>query len=890
MNDDRSTDGAIADNAAPAPVPAVPQPAMPQLRTVALCDLADSTALVERLGDRRAAELFRRHDRLARDLLQRHRGREIDKTDGFLALFERPINAVAFALDYQRALRDLGAEQRLTLTARVGVHVGDVLLWENAAEDIAQGAKRIEVEGLAKPVAARLMNLARPGQILLSGMTHNLAQRSQHDLGPVAERVRWPTHGRYRFKGVPAPMLVHEVGEVGIAPLKAPPSSTKAQRELPLWRQPRALAVEAIAALGTVLVLVFALTTRPQPAIAFGERDWVVVGDLRNLTGDDSIEDALETAFRISLEQSRFVNVLPDLTLRDALARMQQPGDAAVDRETGSEIALREGARALILPTVADIGGRIRVSAEIVDPHTQTTVYAEAADGIGLESSLASMDKVAAQLRLGLGETLQSIERDSQPLPKVTTGELDALKAYADATSALARSNGEAAEAAFRQALRLDDGFALAHLGLARLLMQEDRKTDAIAHVERATALQERLTPRDRLYAQAWHAAFGPPAPMMEKWKLLAAMYPDYYAGHVNYAQAAWQYGNRFADAEQAVRAGLAQQNPLRAGVHALLGIQLAAQGRSEEALSALSRSVELGFLAAREPQVAALVAARRGDEARLVLERIDAEGGVSDWSRARLQFLLAADAGRIAEAAKVAAARSGGIEALEHRTAMQVLQDSLALAAGDVDALKARIRDRLEMAGEGTPTGSPEHRVYTLLLSGYLAARAGDPALAQQSLDAAAAAGGDHGFPNNLAMGQVLRAEIALATGRDLAAAMSALDELVDGAELFQVRSTRLRVARAQDNLAQALVDAEWLAAERGRAVMEWGSHHAQQALNIIDANLALLDQAEILQEMQRDSDAATRLAAFTQAWTDPPAPVAERVARVVAAQPSSK
>ena len=69
-----------------------------------LCDLADSTALVERLGDLHAAELFRKHDRLARTLVHQHGGREIDKTDGFLMMFDRPIEAVAFALAYQREL------------------------------------------------------------------------------------------------------------------------------------------------------------------------------------------------------------------------------------------------------------------------------------------------------------------------------------------------------------------------------------------------------------------------------------------------------------------------------------------------------------------------------------------------------------------------------------------------------------------------------------------------------------------------------------------------------------------------------------------------------------------------------------------------------------------
>jgi class 3 adenylate cyclase len=154
-----------------------PMRGTPRVRTLLVCDLANSTALVERLGDGAAADLFRKHDRVARDLLQKHGGREIDKTDGFLALFERPVEAVAFALAYQRALRALGDEHREALRARVGIHVGEVVLWENSASDVSGGAKPVDVEGLAKPVAARLMALALPGQVLLSGIAFSLAQR-----------------------------------------------------------------------------------------------------------------------------------------------------------------------------------------------------------------------------------------------------------------------------------------------------------------------------------------------------------------------------------------------------------------------------------------------------------------------------------------------------------------------------------------------------------------------------------------------------------------------------------------------------------------------------------------------------------------------------------------
>ena len=134
-----------------------------QLLTLLLSDLVGSTRLVEQLGDSPSAELFRLHDRLARDLLEEHGGWEIDKTDGFLLLFQRPWDAVRYALGYHRALADLSQTEQakgVELSARVGIHFGEVILRRNLPQDIARGAKPVEAEGLAKPTAARMMSLA----------------------------------------------------------------------------------------------------------------------------------------------------------------------------------------------------------------------------------------------------------------------------------------------------------------------------------------------------------------------------------------------------------------------------------------------------------------------------------------------------------------------------------------------------------------------------------------------------------------------------------------------------------------------------------------------------------------------------------------------------------
>ena len=102
-------------------------PVTPVLRAVLLADLADSTAFVQRHGDARAATALQRLDLQIRDLLEFTGGRLIDKADGLLAIFERPIQAVDFALRYQQVLRQFSVDEGTTLVARVGIHVGELM-------------------------------------------------------------------------------------------------------------------------------------------------------------------------------------------------------------------------------------------------------------------------------------------------------------------------------------------------------------------------------------------------------------------------------------------------------------------------------------------------------------------------------------------------------------------------------------------------------------------------------------------------------------------------------------------------------------------------------------------------------------------------------------------
>ena len=172
---------------------------MTAVKALLLTDVVDSTRLAEMLGDSALAEIWAAHDRVSRQLLGPWRGREIDKTDGMLLLFDSSADAVAYAMAYHRALATLP----MLLLARAGLHVGPVILRENSADDIARGAKPLEVDGLAKPLAARVMALARGGQTLLSAAAREHLGSSDHKL---------VSHGHWRIKGVSDPIELYEIG------------------------------------------------------------------------------------------------------------------------------------------------------------------------------------------------------------------------------------------------------------------------------------------------------------------------------------------------------------------------------------------------------------------------------------------------------------------------------------------------------------------------------------------------------------------------------------------------------------------------------------------------------------------------------------------------------
>ncbi|WP_065868106.1 putative peptide modification system cyclase [Stenotrophomonas nitritireducens] len=849
-----------------------------QLKTLVLTDLCDSVALTARIGDAAAAELFRSLDVRVLQLLQRWKGRLIDRSDGMLLLFDVPVHGLGFALDYLDALAEIGKQRQLPLQARIGIHVGDVLFWRNDDDAVAAGAKPLDVEGVAKPTAARLMALARPNQILLSAVAEGLLRASQRELGERGTGLQWKSHGRWCFKGLPTPQEVFEVGVAGRAPLRAPARSSKAWRMLPLWRRPVALVAELM--LVVVAVAVVWILVRPEPAIAFTERDWIVVGDLRNLTGQTVLDESLRQAFRISLEQSKYVNVLSDLKVRDTLSRMRKdPEKVLVDRAVASEVALRDGARAVVLPLVSEVGGRLRVTVEIVDPVTQNTVYTEYADGRGLDSALASVDQVTARLRGRLGEAIASIGRDSRPLPEVSTRDLDALRAYAMGQEAFGKGQYKQALGLYEHAVSLDKDFALAHLGMLRALNATEQLPKGLLSLQKTQAMTSRLSPREAMYMQAWEVQINNPGDAYQKWRQMSDLYPDFYAAAANVGYAL-EMENRYQEALPYIRRASESRYEFAPLSQEALGRMSLALGNYGDAATAFSRASESGLVTAAVWQANLNAAQGNFQEAERLWPR-DTKLAAPHFDHVS-HFL---DKGEL-QAASLEAQRllqalpTDGSRFRQGQIQLAVLQWMSGNRRGALGITRNIVRDSM-VALDGAAGLTARGEAITAAYGAILAQRLGDHELARQLIVRLEQS------PQIVAMQpvggflQVLKARESMASG-NAGLALEGLVSTLGQHESFQLREALMEAYVAEGKPEAALRQADWMVSHRGWAYVEHGGcGWCGQSLNIADSNLARLRKIELLAQLGRREAALKELQSFDAYWKNRTLPDYLRVRR---------
>jgi eukaryotic-like serine/threonine-protein kinase len=231
-----------------------------------------------------------------------------------------------------------------------------------------------------------------------------------------------------------------------------------------LWLAAGALVLAGLAA------AVWLLT---RPHIAFESRDKLMVADADNLTGDKIFDLALRTAIEAGLTQSPYAAVFDRSQIRETLRLMRLDPASRVDENLGYDVCRFGGVRAFILPRIRSAGKAYELEAILVDPLRRRHVARIQVKSNGREDVLLKgVDKLSREVRSRLGESLNSIEKATVSVAKVTTSSWEALDYYSMAQARRDATKYKEAAALYQLALEQDPHFFAAQGALGLIQVQ----------------------------------------------------------------------------------------------------------------------------------------------------------------------------------------------------------------------------------------------------------------------------------------------------------------------------------------------------------------------------------------------------------------------------------
>ncbi len=160
-------------------------------RTILFTDIVGSTSLTQRLGDAAAMALVRAHDRIVRDALTAHAGREVKHTgDGIMASFNLVGDAALAAVKIQRSVAEHNRSATDALSLRVGLAAG---------EPVTEAG---DLFGAVVQLAARLCQQADEDGVLCSSAVKDLS---------LGKRLRFVDRGEATLRGFDEAIRVYEL-------------------------------------------------------------------------------------------------------------------------------------------------------------------------------------------------------------------------------------------------------------------------------------------------------------------------------------------------------------------------------------------------------------------------------------------------------------------------------------------------------------------------------------------------------------------------------------------------------------------------------------------------------------------------------------------------------
>jgi eukaryotic-like serine/threonine-protein kinase len=234
----------------------------------------------------------------------------------------------------------------------------------------------------------------------------------------------------------------------------------------------------------------------------------IIVADFVNNTGDPVFETTLNQALGVQLGQSPVLEIVSQQHLRQSLQYLGKKPEDAITPAIAREIGEREGIKAILTGTIANLGSEYIITLSAQNTATGDQIASVQTQAASKEKVLDALNQAAAQMRAKLGESLASIQKLNTPFGQATTPSLEAFRAYALGDEAHSKGNDipEAVDH-YKRALALDPKLAMAWARLGVIHLNSGQNGKAMEYFTRAHELSGDVSERERLYIEGHYYA-----------------------------------------------------------------------------------------------------------------------------------------------------------------------------------------------------------------------------------------------------------------------------------------------------------------------------------------------------------------------------------------------
>jgi eukaryotic-like serine/threonine-protein kinase len=299
------------------------------------------------------------------------------------------------------------------------------------------------------------------------------------------------------------------------------------------WTKPAAAAIAAVVLLAAGGLWLYQKGRSTKPTVQ--KTQSVLVADFANHAGDAVFDGTLEPAFTIALEGASFVSSYNRSSARKVAAQLS-PGATGLDQTLARLVAVREGVNVVTSGSIEKRGDGYEVSVRAIDAATGKTIAEDKENASGKEGVLASVARLAAQVRRALGDaTPESTQLAAAET--YTAGSLEAAHEYAVAQNLQWEGNWDEAIRHYQKALDLDPNLGRAYAGLAAVESNRGQRQAAERNYKEALARIDRMSEREKYRTRGgYYLLIRNPDNAIEEFSALVKQFPADTAGIANLA------------------------------------------------------------------------------------------------------------------------------------------------------------------------------------------------------------------------------------------------------------------------------------------------------------------------------------------------------------------